>query len=150
MCSLYYGTCPWSSASYIPAKWLYEWLMQWQLFPSCEYLCKICIFLLVGTVSCSFRCLIHSGKQKETHCVNSKRAHSQRCLGNALSIALFLIMILFLTEQWHLLHLAYFWEIVQKRGQLISIFPSQGAYKHFVVVRQIYTWSAVWRECEDI
>lgn len=81
MCSLYYGTCPWSSASYIPAKWLYEWLMQWQLFPSCEYLCKVCIFLLVGTVSCSFRCLIHSGKQKETHCVNSKRAHLQRCLG---------------------------------------------------------------------
>lgn len=95
MCSLYYGTCPWSSASYIPAKWLYEWLMQWQLFPSCEYLCKIWIFLLVGTVSCSFRCLIHSGKRKETHCVNSKRAHLQHCLRNALSIALFFIMILF-------------------------------------------------------
>lgn len=129
MCSLYYGTCPWSSASYIPAKWLYEWLMQWQLFPSCEYLCKICIFLLVGTVSCSFRCLIHSGKQKRNSLCQLKESTFTALSGKRTVYCPVFNYDFILTEQWHLLLLAYFWEIVQKRGQLISIFPSQGAYK---------------------
>lgn len=152
MRSLWYGTSPRSSAFYIPAKWLYEWLTQWQLFPTCEHLCKIWIriFLFIEAVSDSMRYLICSGKQKDIHCVKSRRAHLQRCQGSALPLALFFHYDLILTEPWHLLHLAYFWKIVQWRGQLISIFPSQGAYKHFVVVWQIYTWSAVWRECEDI
>lgn len=49
MCSLCYGTGPWSSASDIPAKWLYEWRTQWQLFLSDEHLCKIWswIFLFI-------------------------------------------------------------------------------------------------------
>lgn len=97
MCSLWYGTGPWSSASHIPAKWLHEWLTQWQLFLSCEHLCKIWIwiFLFLGVLSCSLTYLICSGKREEIHCVDSNRAHLQRFWRGALSLALYSTRILF-------------------------------------------------------
>lgn len=131
---------------------VYESLMQWQLFFSCVYLCKIWIFHFKGNLSVDQGVwfIVKKKKWKGIHCVKSKKEHINRVFRKCTVNRPYLF--------WQrrdvyciLSELIYFFlEDCLESGQVISIFPSQGAYQTFCCCPKDLQFIYHVRESEDI